>query len=410
MPTSRPELDADAARGIAAEAFVPSGGPLLCGLEAERPVYRAGSSAARVPYAELRALEGRVPSGSRVTLEPGGQVEISTAPAPDLDAVLDVLAADTAELDDQLSSLGLRAADCALDAARPPQRVLSLPRYRAMEAFFDAAGSAGRWMMCNTAALQVNLSHDPAEPLRRWKVMHAIAPVLLATFANSPGLDCAGRSWASLRHGIWQAIDPGRTCAPCLACPPARAWTDYVLAADVLLIRTGDDVIAVPPGMPFARWLRAGHPAGWPTADDLYYHMTTLFPPVRPRGWLEIRVIDALPPAVREIAVLTVAAAARQELAGELLRRLPDTQSWWPQAARSGLADDQLAAAAAVLFETTAHALPLVTSRPARIAAVAEYRDSHVRQRTQPWGGSMANAALSPTRVPELGVRALASV
>jgi glutamate--cysteine ligase len=409
MPACQPELDVDTARGITAEAFVPAG-TRRWGLEVERIVYWVGDPAERVPYAELRSLEGLLPSGSRVTLEPGGQVEISAAPALDLDAVLDGLARDTAELDARLSNRGLRAVDWALDIARPPQRVLAQPRYQAMEAFFDAWGSAGRWMMCNTAALQINLSHDPADSSRRWKVMHAIAPVLLATFANSPGLDCARRSWASLRQGIWQAIDPARTCAPCLTGPPGEAWADYVLAADVMVIGTGDGAVAVAPGMPFARWLRAGHPAGWPTADDLRYHMTTLFPPVRPRGWLEIRVIDALPPHVREIAVLTVAAAAQEELADELLGRLPDSRSWWPAAARAGLADDQLASAAALLFDITARALPLVTSRPDRIKAVADYRTSHVLRRAQPWGGSMADAALGLTQVPELDRMTLSRV
>ena len=48
----------------------------------------------------------------------------------------------------------------------------------------------------------------------------------------------------------------------------------------------------------FAEWIEDGHELGWPTLDDLDYHLTTLFPPVRPRGWLELRMIDALPDAV----------------------------------------------------------------------------------------------------------------
>ncbi len=407
MPTCQAELDVDTARGITAEAFV-AAGTRRWGLEVERIVHRVGDPAGRLPYAELCPLEGLLPSGSRVTLEPGGQVELSTAPAQDLDALLDGLATDTAELDARLSSRGLRAVDRALDLARPPQRVLAQPRYQAMEAFFDTRGGAGRWMMCNTAALQINLSHDPAGSTRRWRVLHAIAPVLLATFANSPGLDCAGRSWASLRQGIWQSLDPARTCAPGLTGSPRRAWADYVLAADVMMIRTSGDAIAVPPGLPFAQWLRQGHPAGWPTADDLRYHMTTLFPPVRPRGWLEIRVIDALPPQVREIAVLTVAAATEEEPAAELLRRLPDTRSSWTAAARAGLADDRLASAAVTLFDITATALPRLTSRSDRIKAVMDYRSSHVLPRVQPWGGSMADAALDLTDVPELDGMALA--
>ncbi len=121
-------------------------------------------------------------------------------------------------------------------------------------------------------------------------------------------------------------------------------------------------------------------------------------------------MIDALPPRIAEIAVLTVAAAAQDELAGELLGRLPDTRSWWPAAARDGLADDQLASAAAILFDITARALPLVTRRPDRIRAVADYRTSRVLRRAQPWGGGMADAALGLTQVPELDRRTLSGV
>lgn len=97
-------------------------------------------------------------------------------------------------------------------------------------------------------------------------------------------------------------------------------------------------------------------------------------------------------------------------LSGELLRRLPDTRSWWPAAARAGLADDQLASAAATLFDITARALPRLTSRPDRIKAVMDYRSSHVLPRVQPWGGSMADAALDLTGVPELDGMTLARV
>jgi glutamate--cysteine ligase len=403
MPTRRPTLDVATARAIAAQAFVPSSPGPLWGVEAEWIVHRATDPAARVPREDLRPLTRRMPSSGKVTLEPGGQVEISTAPVPCLDVVLDALAADTSLLSRRLAEAGLRAVSSPVDIRRPPRRILALPRYQAMEAFFDATGTAGRWMMCNTAALQINLSHQAGDPAQRWRVMHAIGPVLAATFANSPGRDVSGRHWASLRLGIWQTLDHGRTRTPSLSCPPGEAWADYVLAADVMMIRTGSQAAVVPPGMPFDRWLHEGHRLGWPTAGDLRYHMTTLFPPIRPRGWLELRMIDALPPSVQEIAVLTVAAAAREEAASELLERLPCTGSRWLTAARLGLADDELAAAAVTLFEVTAAALPQVTARADRIAAVAEYRGRFVARRAQPWGGNVTNTALTRTRVPPLG-------
>ena len=60
--------------------------------------------------------------------------------------------------------------------------------------------------------------------------------------------------------------------------------------------------------LPFARWIHEGHELGWPTLDDFAYHLTTLFPPVRPRGWLELRVVDALPDAWWPVAVAVTTA------------------------------------------------------------------------------------------------------
>ena len=382
MPSRSPVLADEDVHDLAVAAFAPAGEKW--GLEVELLVGGREDPLARPSPGDL-PTRTPLPAGSAVTVEPGGQVEISTAPWPDVDGALDALHDDERALTELLEAAGLRVLPAALDTYRPPRRILDLPRYRAMEAFFDAGGPDGRRMMCNTASTQVNLGHLASAPAERWQLLHRLAPVLVAVFANSPGRDAHGTSWASLRQRVWTRIDPGRTRPALLHPDPVESWRRYLLAADVMMIGSGPESVAVPPGLSFGTWMREGHPAGWPDVDDLRQHATTLFPPVRPRGWLEMRVLDALPRPVREIAVLVVAAAVTAPAADVLAERLPDTSAWWLDAARHGLDHPGLAHAATVLFDAIEPVLPAVTARPERVDGLLRYRASHVGHRLPPW-------------------------
>lgn len=255
-----------------------------------------------------------------------------------------------------------------------------------MGSYFAAGGDAGTWMMCNTASLQVNLGHDPVDPERRWALAHRLGPVLVAAFANSPGFDAAGRRWESMRQAIWWCMDPGRTRPPSTRGSAGESWLDYVLAADVMLVRSadGDGADAMAPGFPFGRWLADGHPAGWPTVDDLRYHLTTLFPPVRPRGWLELRMLDLQPPRMRDVATVVVLAALTTGAATELEERLPPTADLWCVAARHGLAHPVLAAAARILLDAVLPETGSVTADDRRLDDVREFAETHVERGSSP--------------------------
>ena len=134
---------------------------------------------------------GVLPSGALLTTEPGGQLEVSSQPADSLAGLVDATAGDLVALRAALAADGLELAGIGLDPRRPPQRILHLPRYAAMEEFFDRGGPWGRQMMCGTASVQVCLDagHDSDGPdgyRRRWRLLHAAGPVLVAAFANSP--------------------------------------------------------------------------------------------------------------------------------------------------------------------------------------------------------------------------------
>ena len=167
MPNARRTLTAADAERACAQMFAPS--EQRIGLELEWPVHSERDVTARPGMGEIsRMARCRLPYGGRITFEPGGQVELSTAPQRRVGDVLVAARADEKVLRSELAALGLAAETAAVDDRRPPARVLEQGRYAAMEAFFAAQGKAGAWMMCSTAATQVNVSHDPDDPRERW--------------------------------------------------------------------------------------------------------------------------------------------------------------------------------------------------------------------------------------------------
>jgi glutamate--cysteine ligase len=403
MPHARRTLTTAAAEQLCAAMFAPS--EQRIGLELEWPVHGHGDVTARPGPGEMSQItRSRLPYGSRVTFEPGGQVELSTAPQACVLDAIEAARTDEQALRAELAALGLTAETIAVDDRRPPRRVLDHGRYSAMEQFFSVQGESGRWMMCNTASTQVNLSHDSSDPYERWYTMNLVAPVLIAAFANSPGIGLDGDRWASVRQGIWWSIDSARTRPVSTDVTPECAWLDYALAADVMFVRgqgpagTGT---ALPPGTSFGSWMTAGHAIGWPTADDLRYHLSTLFPPIRPRGWLELRVLDALPSWVRDVAALTVTTAGTSRAGRELRRRLPSSPRLWTAAARHGLRHPVLGAAARELFAVVLDNLGSVSGRSEHADLVEAYRRCYIEAGRMP-GDDLCRAVNLPEHAAEL--------
>jgi glutamate--cysteine ligase len=236
-------------------------------------------------------------------------------------------------------------------------------------------------MMRSTAGLQVNLDFGQGPEIqRRWRAAHDVGPVLAAAFANSPIGDDGPTGNRSNRLAVWAAIDGCRTRQPDLRDSCRDAWADYALTADVMLVRASDECY-VPQLTPltFDDWIDGGHELGWPTIDDLDYHLTTLFPPVRPRGWLELRMIDAVPAPWWRVAVAVSAVLVQDPLLGaEIAPGVEPTIGRWDIAARDGLSDPQFAAAARCCFEAARAALPSAGADDATIAATDAFIDSYV--------------------------------
>ena len=405
MPALRRHLTLDALRDhIAQRCLAPSDRGLV-GVEIELLTYPSTDPTHRVQAPDLRAVAARteLPSASRITLEPGGQLEISTPPLPGLHRALPATAADLSAVSRALRESGLEPVARGLDPLRPPERILDQPRYAAMEAYFDAEGFAGRTMMCSTAAVQVNVETGPSAGAlaARWHLAHAVGPVLVAMFAHSPVPGGGGCGPRSARQQVWSVMDPSRTApvrTPILgdgAVPPGRdpsgEWLAYALAARVMMIRvTPERFVAVdgPLGaapLTFGAWMHRGHELGWPTLDDFEYHLTTLFPPVRPRGWLELRMIDSLPdPWWRVAAAVATALLEDSDAAAVALESVSappvgaGVADHWRSAARHGLADPALRAAAQLVFPTALDALGRLGADAATVSAAEDFHERFV--------------------------------
>ncbi|ARF77646.1 ergothioneine biosynthesis glutamate--cysteine ligase EgtA [Kitasatospora aureofaciens] len=341
-----------------------------------------------------------LPSGSRLTLEPGGQVELSSPPATGLLACVDDTRRDLTALRAAFAAQGLRLTGTGTDPlARPRRMVLDHPRYLAMERFFESAGPWGRVMMTGTASVQVCLdagdADGPHAAERRWQLVHRLGPVLVAAFANSPVLDGKPTGHRSTRQTVWSRMDPSRTLAPeSDHGDPREAWARYVLDAQVVCVRRPEGLPwTAPPDLTFRDWIRGGSERP-PTLADLEYHCTTLFPPVRPRGHLELRMIDAQPgdgwmvvtalvTALLDDPVAADAAFAALEPLDALDRQQgaaaprPPRSAAWRRAATLGVADPELRRAALTCFDAADAALGRLPGAGRLRATVAEFAERY---------------------------------
>ncbi|GAA1421893.1 ergothioneine biosynthesis glutamate--cysteine ligase EgtA [Streptomyces thermospinosisporus] len=396
-PPAITEAEADAVvRGICFK----TGPPSRLGVEVEwlvhelrSPQLPVSSERLEAAYAALRTL----PLRSALTVEPGGQLELSSPPAGSLTECVGTVSADLEAVRAVLREDGLRLVGLGHDPWHSPRRYLREPRYDAMEACLDREGPAGRAMMCTSASVQVCVDAGYEEPgplghVRRWWLAHQLGAVLVAVFANSPLAGRRATGWLSTRQLRWAQIGSGRAGGAPLDADPRGAWARHVLNAPVMCVRRDGGPWEVPESLTFREWTRSRWPRP-PTREDLDYHATTLFPPVRPRGHLELRMIDAQPGDDGWIVPLAVTAAlfddpqatetayrAVKPLAERTLGRPAPHNPLWRDAARTGLADPELREIAAVCFAAALEALPRLGAAREVVDAVAAFEDRQVRR------------------------------
>ena len=329
------------------------------GLEVEAHCYDPADPYRRPTWDEITDILKSVPAmpgGSVITVEPGGAVELSGPPVNGVVPAIEAMTTDQAILRAAFARAGLGLVLLGADPLRPAKRINPGARYRAMEQFFKAShtGVAGAAMMTSTASVQVNLDAGPATGwTERVRLAHALGPTLVAIAANSPLLGGSFSGWRSTRQRVWSQLDSAR-CGPILTASgddPATDWARYALKAPVMLVHNPPDGTAVPVMhyLPFADWADGRELLGGrrPTPYDLEYHLTTLFPPVRPRQWLEIRYLDSVPDAVWPAVAFTLVTLLDDPVAADIAAEAVEpVATAWDIAARVGLSDPRLYAAA----------------------------------------------------------------
>ena len=305
---------------------------------------------------EVRDQLPALPGGSVVTVEPGGAIELSGPPEDGIVAAIGSMNNDQAVLRKAFADVGLGLVFLGADPLRTPKRVNPGARYVAMEDFFTSSDSeaAGARMMTSTASVQVNLDAGPrAGWAARVRLAHALGPTMIAIAGNSPMLGGEFTGWVSTRQRVWGQMDSAR-CGPILGASgddPGTDWARYALKAPVMMVNTPDasDTFAVTHWVPFADWADGRTLLGdrRPTIADLEYHLTTLFPPVRPRQWLEIRYLDSMPDDCWPAVVFTLVALLDDPVAAAVaVEAVEPVATAWDIAAQLGLRDRRLHQAA----------------------------------------------------------------
>jgi glutamate--cysteine ligase len=241
------------------------------------------------------------PKGGIISLEPGGQLELSGAPLATLHETNEELRQHLIEVKEVGGELGIGFLGLGFSPkwtlAETP--VMPKARYGIMQRYMPTKGRLGLDMMFRTSTVQVNLDFaDEADMVTKMRVGFALQPVATALFANSPFTVDKPNGFKSYRAEIWRDTDPDRTGILPFVFEPAMGFERYVdYALDVpmyFVYRKGRYIDAA--GASFRKFLEGRLdqlPGEYPTFDDWADHLTTLFPDVRLKRFLEMRGADA---------------------------------------------------------------------------------------------------------------------
>ena len=246
-----------------------------------------------------------VTGGGAITLEPGGQFELSGAQLESVHQTCSEVHSHLAQLREVAEPLGVGFLGIGMSPkwTRAETPVMPKGRYKIMSAYMPKVGSLGLDMMFRTCTVQVNLDFSSeADMVKKLRVGLALQPLATALFANSPFTEGKPNGFLSFRSEIWRDTDADRTGMLPWAFEDGMGferWTDYALDVPMYFVKRGDTYHDVS-GQSF-RDLMQGQIASLPgeraTISDWANHLTTTFPEVRLKRYLEMRGADGGPSA-----------------------------------------------------------------------------------------------------------------
>jgi glutamate--cysteine ligase len=286
-------------------------------VEGHRPVPYEGPRSIRALLEGMQLLLGWEPimengniiglfdvtGGGAISLEPGGQFELSGAPVQTVHQTCTELMAHLAQLREVARPLGIGFVGIGMTPnwSRADMPMMPKGRYRIMTAYMPKIGTLGLDMMYRTCTVQTNLDFSSeADMVKKLRVSLALQPVATAMFANSPFTEGKINGFVSFRSEIWRHTDADRSGMLPWAFEPGMGferYVDYALDVPMYFVKRGERYIDVA-GQSF-RDLLAGKLPGLPgeraTLSDWANHVSTIFPEVRLKRYLEMRGADGGP-------------------------------------------------------------------------------------------------------------------
>jgi glutamate--cysteine ligase len=304
------------------------------------------------PFEEDGRIIAAQRDGLTISIEPGGQLELSGRPyaavagaAEELRAHLEHCAALGRELGLEFLATGYRPWGTPRTNPWMPK-----DRYRIMRPFLSSRGRLAEDMMAMTASAQASYDFEgPEDMAAKLRVALAVQPAVVALLANSPVADGRETGWKSWRTAVWNETEPSR-CG-LLAFPfdpgfdddPYRRYSEWALDVPMIFVRRQGGYLD-PRGATFRTFLERGIEGERPTLGDWEDHLTTLFPEVRVKGVVEVRAADGcdLPHARALLAfwkgILYDGAARERAFAAVARLSVPERRALTDAAGRDGLA------------------------------------------------------------------------
>jgi glutamate--cysteine ligase len=249
-------------------------------------------------------LIGLSRGGASVSLEPGGQFELSGAPLESVHDICIEIGAHLTEARQVASELGLGFLGLGFtpEWSRADVAVMPKGRYQIMSSYMPKVGKLGLDMMFRTCTVQANLDFaSEADMAAKMRLSLALQPLATALFANSPFVEGKPTGYLSSRARVWTDTDPARTGMIDFVFQPGFCFADYAkwaLDAPMYFVKR-DGIYLDASGLSFRDFMNGELsilPGERPTIGDWRNHLNTLFPEVRLQNYLEMRGADTGPP------------------------------------------------------------------------------------------------------------------
>ena len=245
----------------------------------------------------------RMADGCSITLEPGGQFELSGAPVENIHQTCSEVNEHLREVKEVCGEMGAGMIGLGFHPKASREEIPWMPkgRYKIMRRYMPTRGDLGLDMMTRTCTVQVNLDFSSeADMVKKFRVALALQPIATALFANSPFTKGKPNGFLSYRSQIWTDTDPDRSGMLPFVFDEGfgfERWVDYLLDVPMYFVYRDGDYLDVA-GKSFRDFM-AGKLEGFegeaPSISDWVDHMTTAFPEVRLKHFLEMRGADGGP-------------------------------------------------------------------------------------------------------------------